>query len=39
VEEGRPVTHQVMDQQGFRVLLGERYPTVAEQFPPLPPAE
>ncbi|HEX4300074.1 MAG TPA: hypothetical protein VH327_04320 [Gammaproteobacteria bacterium] len=39
VEEGRPVTHQVMDQQGFRVLLGERYPTVAKQFPPPPPAE
>jgi hypothetical protein len=39
VEEGRPVTHQVMDQQGFRVLLGERYPTVARQFPAPPAAE
>ena len=36
VEEGRPVTHQVMDWQGFRVLLGERYPTVARQFPAPP---
>jgi len=33
VEEGEPVTHQVMDQPGFRVLLGERYPAVARQFP------
>lgn len=38
VEEGRPVTHQVMDPQGFRVLLGEQYPTVARQFPAPPPA-
>jgi hypothetical protein len=39
VEEGRPVTHQVMDQQGFRVLLDERYPSVARQFPAPPAAE
>lgn len=39
VEEGRPVTHQVMDLQGFRVLLGEHYPTVARQFPAPPAAE
>ncbi len=39
VEAGRPVTHQVMDQQGFRVLLGEYYPTVARQFPPPHAAE
>lgn len=39
VEEGRPVTHQVMDLPGFRVLLGEQYPTVARQFPAPPPAE
>lgn len=34
VEAGRPVTHQVMDPQGFRVLLGEHYPSIARQFPP-----
>jgi hypothetical protein len=39
VEEGRPVTHQVMDEQGFRVLLGEHYPSIAKQFPAPPPAE
>lgn len=39
VEEGRPVTHQVMDLQGFRVILGERYPSVARQFPAPPPAQ
>jgi hypothetical protein len=39
VEDGRPVTHQVMDLQGFRVLLGEQYPTIARQFPAPPPAE
>jgi hypothetical protein len=39
VEEGQPVTHQVMDQQGFRVLLGEHYPMVARQFPAPPAAE
>jgi hypothetical protein len=39
VEDGKPVTHQVMDEQGFRVLLGQHYPEVARQFPPPPPAE
>ncbi len=39
VEDGKPVTHQVMDEQGFRVLLGQRYPDVARQFPAPPAAE
>jgi hypothetical protein len=39
VEDGKPVTHQVMDEQGFRVLLGEHYPMVAREFPPPPGAE
>jgi len=39
VEAGRPVTHQVMDSQGFRVLLGEHYPSVAREFPPPHAAE
>jgi hypothetical protein len=39
VEDGKPVTHQVMDELGFRTLLGERYPEVARQFPPPPAAE
>lgn len=39
VQDGRPVTHQAMDLQGFRVLLGERYPSVARQFPAPPPAQ
>lgn len=33
VEDGKPVTRQVQDPQGFRVLLEQRYPTVAKQFP------
>ena len=33
VEEGKPVTRQVQDPQGFRVLLEQRYPRVAKQFP------
>ena len=37
VQDGRPVTRQVMDLQGFRVLLAERYPGIARQFPAPPP--
>ncbi|HEY3644910.1 MAG TPA: hypothetical protein VGM16_06175, partial [Gammaproteobacteria bacterium] len=33
VEDGKPVTRQVQDPQGFRVLLEERYPILAKQFP------
>ena len=33
VEQGRPVTHQVQDLQGFRILLQQQYPQVAKQFP------
>jgi hypothetical protein len=33
VEDGKPVTRQVQDPQGFRVLLEQDYPTVAKQFP------
>jgi hypothetical protein len=33
VEDGRPVTHQVQDPQGFRILLQQQYPEVAKQFP------
>jgi len=34
VEDDKPVTRQVQDPQGFRVLLEQQYPTVAKQFPP-----
>ena len=34
VEDGKPVTHQVQDPQGFRILLAQQYPNVAKQFPP-----
>ncbi|HEY1992262.1 MAG TPA: hypothetical protein VGH71_07350 [Gammaproteobacteria bacterium] len=37
VEDGRPVTHQVQDPPGFRILLQQQYPQVAKQFP-APPA-
>lgn len=33
VEDGKPVTRQVQDPQGFRVLLEQQYPAVASQFP------
>ena len=33
VEDGKPVTHQVQDLQGFRILLQQQYPQVAKQFP------
>lgn len=33
VEEGKPVTHQVQDPPGFRILLQQQYPQVAQQFP------
>ena len=36
VEDGRPVTHQVQDPQGFRILLQQQYPQVAKQFPAPP---
>jgi hypothetical protein len=36
VEDGKPVTRQVLDPQGFRVVLEQRYPTVAKQFPAPP---
>lgn len=36
VEDGKPVTRQVQDPQGFRVLLEQQYPTVAKQFPAPP---
>ena len=38
VEGGKPVTHQVQDPQGFRVLLEHQYPQVAKQFPAPPGA-
>ena len=36
VEDGTPVTHQVQDPQGFRILLQQQYPQVAKQFPATP---
>ena len=36
VEDGKPVTHQVQDLQGFRILLQQQYPEVAKQFPAPP---
>ena len=33
VENGKPVTQQVMDLPGFRVLLGQRYPVVTQEVP------
>ena len=33
VEDGKPVTRQVQDPQGFRVLLEQQYPNIARQFP------
>ncbi|HLW75244.1 MAG TPA: hypothetical protein VKT74_09270 [Gammaproteobacteria bacterium] len=33
VENGKVVTHQVMDPAGFRALLTARYPVIAKQFP------
>lgn len=36
VEDGKPVTHQVQDLPGFRILLQQQYPQVAKQFPPAP---
>lgn len=33
VENGRVVTHQVMDAAGFRTLLTALYPVIARQFP------
>src|SRR5579871_2439983 len=36
VEDGRAVTHQVQDMPGFRILLQQQYPQVAQQFPPAP---
>jgi hypothetical protein len=36
VEDGKPVTRQVQDPQGFRVLLEQQYPMVAKQFPAPP---
>lgn len=36
VEDGKPVTHQVQDPQGFRILLQQQYPEVAKQFPAPP---
>lgn len=37
VEDGKPVTRQVQDPQGFRILLEQQYPIVAREFP-APPA-
>lgn len=36
VEDGKPVTHQVQDPPGFRILLEQQYPLVAKQFPVAP---
>ena len=33
VENGKVVTHQVMDPAGFRALLTALYPAIARQFP------
>lgn len=33
VENGKVVTHQVMDPAGFRALLTALYPVIAKQFP------
>ena len=37
VEDGKAVTHQVQDPQGFRTLLLQQYPQIAREFP-APPA-
>ncbi|MFI5268220.1 MAG: hypothetical protein ACHQ7M_12670 [Chloroflexota bacterium] len=36
VEEGKPITHQVQDPEGFRILLTQQYPQVAREFAPGP---
>jgi len=33
VEDGKAVTHQVQDPQGFRTVLSQHYPQIARQFP------
>jgi hypothetical protein len=37
VEDGQVYSHQVMDTDGFRALLTQRYPIIAKQFLPPPP--
>ena len=38
VENGKPVTRQVQDLPGFRILLQQQYPQVAKQFSVIPAA-